>query len=106
MGDTRYLRSEAKTWGDETATYYWHNHDDEYSVSETILFAVSEFTGTEIYELSPLGEWIDADALNSLFGSGGPRTPSMHDGELTFAYEDVTVTVDTIGRIIVVDRSS
>lgn len=74
------------------------------SVSIAVVNAVATHRDADPVELPPLYEWIDPDALDSLFGptgSGGPRS-----GRLEFTYDGHSITVDcTDGVSIAVDGS-
>ncbi|AEH38199.1 HalOD1 output domain-containing protein [Halopiger xanaduensis] len=74
----------------------------EESVSISVITAVAARRGVEPTELPPLYEWIDPDALDSLFEptrTGGPR-----GGRVSFVYDghDIVVAFDE-GLEITVD---
>lgn len=69
-------------------------------ISEGVVYAVAEHTGTDPQELTPLHDVVDPDALNQLFesnGSDGERT----QGRVTFDYCECTVTVSADGSVLV-----
>jgi len=67
------------------------------SVTTQVATAVADATGENVTELSPLGEWVDCDALEQLFtgrDSGGELSVS-------FVFEEYQVFVSSVGRIVV-----
>ncbi|WP_255682083.1 HalOD1 output domain-containing protein [Natrinema sp. SYSU A 869] len=74
------------------------------SVSIAVVAAVATHRGMDPTRLPPFYEWIDPDALDSLFAptqGGGPLS-----GRLEFTYDGHAVTVDcTDGGSISVDGS-
>lgn len=75
------------------------------SVSISIVTAVASRRDVDPTELPPLYEWIDPDALDSLFEptrSGGPRR-----GRLEFTYDGHDIVVECDGGVeITVDGTS
>lgn len=64
-------------------------------VSETVVSAVAEATGTDPLSLEPLYRAVDPDALNALFEqnqTGINRSPNRI--EFTYCECDITVTTD------------
>lgn len=60
-----------------------------------VISAVSEASGRDIFDLPPLGEAIDPDALNELFTSrSGPAV-----GEVSFRYAGYDVVVRGTGVV-------
>jgi hypothetical protein len=72
------------------------------SVTAQMAAAVAEATGREVTEISPLGEWVDCDAIETLF--------SAHDNEnelsVSYQFEDCDVFVSNMGRIVVTPRTN
>lgn len=66
------------------------------TVSERVIDAVSEATGTDPLELEPLYNVVDPDALNAIFG-GSVST----DTELRFTMADCEVVVRGEGNVAV-----
>lgn len=62
------------------------------TVTERVIRAVANGTGTDPLELPPLAATIDPDALNALI-----RT--LSDGEVSFRYAGCAVTVDGSGDV-------
>lgn len=72
------------------------------SVSEQVVQAVADVSGSSITEIEPLHSAVDADALNNLFSTkldGSTR----RGGYLTFEYASYFVTVFASGQIKVAD---
>lgn len=63
------------------------------SVSRAVVRAVSAVEGRNPESLRPLGEVLDPDALDALFGSRADGT-SRPGGRLSFVYSTCRVTVD------------
>lgn len=74
--------------------------DDGRTVTESVVIAVSEATGTSPMELPPLATVIDPDALESLVSGAADRP---HESSMTarFAYTGHVVIVDASGEIAV-----
>lgn len=66
-------------------------------VSERVIHAVADETGTDPLDLPPLYETIDPDALDALIDS-------LSDGELTFRYTGCAVTIESTGAIELDER--
>lgn len=73
------------------------------SALDAVIAAASKFKDTEAKELRPLSRYIDADAINLLFGGPDGSTTRVEEGTLSFRYDDVFVTVTHEGWIEVVD---
>lgn len=71
----------------------------EETVSERVIDAVSEATGTDPVELEPLYNVVDPDALNAIFASGGAGESS--DTELRFTMAGCDVLVRDGGNVVV-----
>jgi hypothetical protein len=71
------------------------------SVTEQMATAVAEATDRDVTEIAPLGEWVDCDAIETLFAAHD------HDQELSVSYqfEDCDVFVSNMGRIVVTPRT-
>lgn len=71
------------------------------SVTAQMATAVAEATGRDVTEIAPLGEWVDCDAIETLFAAHD------HDRELSVSYEfeDCDVFVSNMGRIVVTPRT-
>lgn len=69
------------------------------SISEQVILAVAEATGTDPTQLGPLYDVIDPDALDQLFQrrSGLPRAGSRVD----FTMDGCEVTVHGSGKVVV-----
>ncbi|MGQ3411885.1 HalOD1 output domain-containing protein [Natrinema sp. LN54] len=79
--------------------------DDVYeSVSIAVVTAVATHRGADPAELPPLYEWIDPDALDSIFAP--TRRGGSRGGRLEFTYDGHAITVDcTDGVAIEIDDS-
>lgn len=71
------------------------------SITARMATAVAEATGRSVTEISPLGEWVDCDAIEQLFASQNPS----HELSLSFEFEECEVFVSNIGRIVVTPNS-
>lgn len=72
--------------------------ETETTVSERVVSAVADVTGTDPVELEPLYTAVDSDALDALFEhspAGVDRTPAR----LEFTYSGCTVEVIGDGRV-------
>ncbi|WP_323675903.1 HalOD1 output domain-containing protein [Halorubellus sp. PRR65] len=67
------------------------------SITARMATAVAEATDRDVTEVSPLGEWVDCDAIEQLFSSHDPG----NELSLSFQFEDCEVFVSNIGRIVV-----
>jgi hypothetical protein len=81
---------------DETTTLRYSPHEPHEPVA-TICRAVTQLTGRDPTDLTPLARVVDLDAVQSLFGipSGGTATDSDDSPAVTFSftYEGCMVTV-------------
>ena len=68
-------------------------------VTERVVEAVADHTDTDVMDLPPLFDSIDPEALDRV-------VRSMNDGEISFVYADLRITVDSHGAIRVEDSSS
>ena len=77
-----------------------HQWDGVSSVCETIVNAVSAYLAVDPLELQPIGEVIDPDAVNELFGPTNhlPGT-DRSTGYLTFHYSGCEITLFASGQI-------
>lgn len=71
------------------------------AVSTAVVRAVSAVEGCNPRSLRPLGEVLDPDALDALFGSRGDGS-SRPGGRLMFVYSKCQVTVDN-GEYLTLD---
>ncbi len=67
------------------------------SISQQVVAAVATFYEVESTDLDPLYSVIDPDALDALFVP--TRTDRSLNGEVTFPYESVAVSVTADGTI-------
>lgn len=74
--------------------------DDSLTVTESVVTAVAEATGTSPMALPPLATVLDPDALEFLVSSAadGPDGSSM---SVRFAYAGHAVVVDSLGDVTV-----
>ncbi|WP_135305635.1 HalOD1 output domain-containing protein [Haloarcula amylovorans] len=94
-----------------TEEEYTYHTDEDQSLSEAVIWAVSAFTGRETITanangtqeaLEPLFDTIDPDALDSLFQTAEDRESMV--GTVEFWYCGCEVTVDSTGFVIVTKR--
>lgn len=71
-------------------------------VTDRVISAVSEATGTAPTELDPLNDVIDPDALDALFATDG-LGPSRPPTRVEFGYGGQTVVVTRDGSVEVSD---
>lgn len=86
------------TYHPESGTHRFGYDPDATPPSMAVVAALSEATGTDQFELGPLGATVDTDALDALV-----RVPeASEDGlRVTFSLEDRTVTVASNGAVTV-----
>lgn len=70
----------------------------ESSVSTRVVKAVAEYSETDVFDLPPLYDSIDPDALERII-------PSMTQGTVSIVYADQRITIDSHGTITVEDHS-
>lgn len=75
------------------------------SITVDIIQAVADQTGRDPMDLPPLHNYIDPDALNSLFEC--TRTVERNSGEIEFIYDEylITVSFDETRVIAVTEKS-
>lgn len=74
--------------------------DDE-SVTEAIVYAVASIVDADPASLPPLGEEVDTDAINTLFGQ---QRSAERNARLSFRYHGFEVTVYDHGEITFAER--
>lgn len=77
---------------------WYEPENDDSTLTMTIINAVSRAKNTAVDDLDPLGQYIDADGLETLFcplQSGGFAAI----GDLRFHYEGLQVHVHSTGQI-------
>lgn len=72
------------------------------TVSEAVVYAVSDATDADPLDLEPLYTAVDPDSLDALYARHGPGRPA----ELTFTFSGHEVTVLSDGRIRVEGRTA
>lgn len=72
------------------------------SVTAQMATAVAEATNRDVTEIAPLGEWVDCDAIETLFAAHDHE----HELSVSYEFEDCDVFVSNMGRIVVTPRSS
>lgn len=68
------------------------------SVSERVVEAVAEYSNTDVLDLAPLFDSVDPEALDGV-------VRSMSDGQVSFVYAGLRITVDSRGAIRVEGNS-
>lgn len=66
-------------------------------VVEVVLRSVAVIHNVEPDELTPLGDAVDPEALSAIFGPASEEFAS--EVQVTFAYEDLEITVNTEGHV-------
>lgn len=74
------------------------------AISDEVVFAVAEATGTDMTQLEPLYNVIDPDALDQLFQTPVNEFPRS-DGRVVFTMEGCEVTVHASGEVVVTPPS-
>lgn len=80
-----------------------HDWEDGVPVSMSVVEAIAEVTGEDVIDLPPLHEYVDTDALDSLFVP--QSTYGRTDGAVSFVFVDHPVTVYSTGEIVVYAES-
>jgi len=70
--------------------------DGEEPVSDALVYAVSTVLDEDPTALTPLGEVVEVDAINALFGHS---SDASRDVRLSFEYEGFLVTISGRGEI-------
>lgn len=84
---------------DEREAHYAQHDMSEDELSTTVIQALSEAAGVDPLEFdTPLNDYVDPDALNSLFRTR-PDGTARPGGSLTFRIEGYDVTVRSTGQI-------
>lgn len=81
-----------RTADDHDGSAFVYELDDQETVSEGVVVAVSAIANRSPTELTPLYRTLDTDALDQLTGRHA-RTQASRAVQLTFEYEGYTVTV-------------
>jgi len=77
-----------------------HTIPDDTSVTVAVVQATSELEGRDPIALPPLGNVVDPDALNRLFGAAADEN-GRAVGSVSFEYSDSHVTVSNDQRVVV-----
>lgn len=67
--------------------------------STAVVEAVADATGREPLDMEPLHHFVESDALDSLITSAATR--GFDDVEISFRYEEVSITISSDGYISV-----
>jgi len=76
------------------------------SALDAVFDAITAFRNTDGEDLRRLDRYIDADAINCLFGGPNSSTTRMQEGTLSFRYDNMFVTITHDGWIEVVDADA
>lgn len=76
--------------------------DDNQTLSEGVVVAVTDLLDTDPAALDPLAESIDPDALNGLFADQFDGTPRS-TGTIRFSFSDHEIVVSGDGQISILD---
>ena len=68
-------------------------------ISTELVEAVATLNDADLDELAVLSEFVNPDALNTLFGPQVDGTPRDTDGHVVFTYDSHHVRVDSDGTI-------
>ncbi|WP_424008914.1 HalOD1 output domain-containing protein [Haloferax denitrificans] len=101
-GDEAIITSDTQLRDEFEPTRVWYDCERTQPVSEAVAAAVDKHTRRDA-DLPPLTEHVDTDALDALFGRDTPGAPRVSGASLEFAYADLVVTVESVGRIEVRD---
>ncbi|WP_435346397.1 HalOD1 output domain-containing protein [Haloarchaeobius sp. HRN-SO-5] len=71
------------------------------SVATQTAMAVADATGRDVMDISPLGKWVDCDAITELF-----RCDCDTPVSISFCYEQSRVFLSSEGRIVVSPRDA
>jgi len=74
------------------------HHDGDGGLSDTLVDAVADLTGTDPADLPPLATRINVAALDTLWETDAPERPSA--GCLTFSYGGYVVVVRSTGTVL------
>ena len=94
------VNADSRTYSSEI---YWHDPEGSYSVTESIVSAVEDYTTWSRNDIGELARSLPTNPLNRLLGGHGTSLPSL-DGKFRFRYRNLLVTVDSTGRIILGKR--
>ncbi|MFC7202624.1 HalOD1 output domain-containing protein [Haloferax namakaokahaiae] len=84
-------------------TRVWYDCERPETISEAITAAVCEHKSCGVTDLSSLTDYADPNALDALFGTENPSSPTINRGFLEFRYDDVSVEISSVGKIVVRD---
>lgn len=81
-----------------------YSPDNDESITEAIVTAVSENFDTDLTELQPLYSVVDPDALENLFAPprSGPRR--NNGGHVVFSYGPYLIRVESDGSIAITEE--
>lgn len=82
-----------------------HTFEDSVRPSVAVVEAVATATGYDPYDVPPLYEVVDPDALDDLFASKHDGTP-RRTGRVTFRLAGCDVTVTGRGEVVVCQRET
>ena len=76
------------------------------SALDAVFEAIVMFRNTEHEELRRLDRYVNADAINCLFGGPNTSTTRIEEETLSFRYDDMFVTITHDGWIEIVDADA
>ena len=76
------------------------------SALDAVFDAITAFRNTDGEDLRRLDRYIDADAINCLFGGPNSSTTRMQEGTLSFRYDNMFVMITHGGWIEIVDADA
>ena len=76
------------------------------SALDAVFDAITTCRNTDGEELPHLNRYINADAINCLFGGPNGSTTRIEEGTLSFRYDDMFVTITHNGWIKIVDADA
>lgn len=88
-----------RTDDDERITYHRPFDPETDSVSQELIDAVATINNADPTEMEILAQFIDPDALDSLFQSRPEGSSRDVNGEIRFEYDTFTVIIDSDGII-------
>lgn len=103
MDDTRTDAPEAGDRSTNVTERVVADESDGHPLSTAVVRVTAEHTGNDPYDMTPLYDVIDTDALEALFRPLGGR-PGRRVGSVEFDYHGCRVSVDSEGRVSVRDH--
>ena len=78
-----------------------HSWDDDKSLVQTVVETLEAATGRPSESLAPLHHYVDAEALETVFGPRPNGVERSVTGQISFAVAEHEVVVESDGRVLV-----